>query len=544
MTKLPSSIFNEVIGPVMTGPSSSHTAAPSRIGNLAGQLAGDTLSRVTVTFESKGSFATTYRGQKSDQGLAAGFMGMKPQDPRLSNALVLIKEAGIDLKFEIKQFEANHPNVVLMDIVDISGEQVTAKALSTGGGRIEFNEINECPVYIAGDYYELVIMLSEKPSRSLEQLCSKVQGALTRADVKLHGSSVSDNGKQGAAWRGVIVIHAREKLQQTVLDEVQELCGNASIRNVAPVMPVMASSDCAVPFSSAETLLEWCAGQGDIPLWKAAVRYEAARGKLTESEVIEMMADITDVMETAITTGLTGDFSMRGFLTPTAAKLQKALDNGQFIATGMLDLATVMAVAVMELNSSMGCVVAAPTAGSCGVLPAAVFSALESFSVPQEERREAAAKAMLCAGLIGVFISEQSTFATEVCGCQAECGSAATMAAAALVDMAGGSVQDACNAAALAMQNSLGLTCDPVAEQVEVPCIGRNVGAVSNAVSSANLAMHGFRGNLPLDDVICAMWEVGNALPDTLRCTGKGGLCATPSGMRIKEEVDKLRFAS
>ncbi|WP_430734660.1 L-serine ammonia-lyase, iron-sulfur-dependent, subunit alpha [Halodesulfovibrio aestuarii] len=544
MSKLPSSIFNEVIGPVMTGPSSSHTAAPSRIGNLARQLAGGKLSRVRVTFEASGSFSTTYRGQKSDQGLAAGLMGMVPQDPRLSNALELIKKAGVDLVFEIKEFEAEHPNVMLLDIMDEYGVSVLVKALSTGGGRIELNGINGCPVYMAGDYHELVILLSERVSLSLEQLCSRIELFLTRATVEVHGSTVSDNGEKNDEWRGVIVIHLRQELSSAQLEYVTGLCGNAGIREVAPVMPVLASATCKVPFTRAEKLLEWCAEHDNAPLWEAAAKYEAARGNVDEVEVLHMMEEIAQTMETAIATGLTGRFAMKGFLKPTAGELQHAVDQGKFIPTGMLDMATVMAVAVMELNSAMGCVVAAPTAGSCGVLPAAVFSALDELGVPQDFRIEFAAKALLSAGLIGVFISEQSTFATEVCGCQAECGSAASMAAAALVNMAGGSAQAACDAAALAMQNSLGLTCDPVAEQVEVPCIGRNVGAVSNAVSSANLAMHGFKGNLPLDDVICAMWEVGNALPETLRCTGKGGLCITPSGVRIKEEVDRIRFAS
>lgn len=544
MMKLPSSIFNEVIGPVMTGPSSSHTAAPSRIGNLSGQLAGGKLSRVEITFETNGSFATTYRGQKSDQGLAAGLLGMRPEDPRLSDALSLVRNEGIDLKFFVKGFEAEHPNVVLLDISDENGGRVFVKALSTGGGRIELNEINGCPVYMAGDYHELVIMLSEQPVVTLEQLCSKVEVALGKSGIQVHGSSVSDNNEKGELWRGVIVIHTRQPLEAKLFGTVAQLCGSAELRQVSPVMPVMASAECKVPFTRAEEMLAWCAEHDDAPLWKAAVAYEAARGNVDETEVLRMMEYIAGKMQDAITKGLTGKFSMRGFLTPTAAKLQHAAEQGKFIQTGMLDLATVMAVAVMELNSAMGCVVAAPTAGSCGVLPAAVFSALETREVADERRMEFAAKSLLSAGLIGVFISEQSTFATEVCGCQAECGSAACMAAGALVDMAGGSAQAACDAAAVAMQNSLGLTCDPVAEQVEVPCIGRNVSAVSNAVTSANLAMFGFKGNLPLDDVICAMWEVGNSMSDTLRCTGKGGLCATPSGVKIKEEVDRIRFAS
>lgn len=543
MKKLPSSIFNDVIGPVMVGPSSSHTAGPARIGYLAGQLCGGRLTCVKVMFETNGSFAMTYKGQKSDQGLAAGLLGMLPQDPRLSDALSLIKAKGIELVVEVKDFEADHPNTVLLELMDENGGTVSVSGLSIGGGCIELNEINECPVSLAGDYYELVILQSGGTASSMKSVCGDVESLLREANVVAHGTSISENGKNSDNWRGVIVIHTRQQIPQSLLETIKIRCGDASVRIITPVMPVLASADCEVPFTRAAAMLDWCA-EHNAPLWKAAALYEAARGGVSVSEVLEMMERIIRVMEEAVSTGLAGDFTMKGFLSPSASKLRDAVMDGKFIPTGMLDMATVMSVAVMELNAAMGCVVAAPTAGSCGVLPAAVFSMLDQLEVPQDARVETAAKAMLVAGLIGVFINEQATFAAEVCGCQAECGSAASMAAAAMVEMAGGSTEAACNAAALAMQNSLGLICDPVAEQVEVPCIGRNVAAVSNAVTAANIAMYGFRGTLPLDEVICAMWEVGNALPDTLRCTGKGGLCTTPSGIRLKEEVDKRMFGS
>ncbi|MEZ6854237.1 L-serine ammonia-lyase, iron-sulfur-dependent, subunit alpha [Halodesulfovibrio aestuarii] len=544
MTKLPSSIFNDVIGPVMVGPSSSHTAGPARIGFLAGQLCGGILSRVKVTFETSGSFAMTYKGQKSDQGLAAGLLGMLPQDPRLSDALSIVKAEGIELSFEVKDFEAVHPNTVLLELVNEAGESVSASGLSIGGGCIELNEINGCSVSLAGDYYELVILECGSNVSFMKERCRDVESVLHDAGITTHGNNISENGKEGVNSRGVIVIHTRKPVPQNLLETIKDRSGGAAgVRIITPVMPVLASANCEVPFTRAAAMLDWCA-EHDAPVWEAAALYEAARGGVEASDVLEMMKSIIQVMEEAVKTGLAGDFIMKGFLTPSAGKLHEAVMKRMFIPTGILDMATVMSVAVMELNAAMGCVVAAPTAGSCGVLPAVVFSMLDHLNVLEDSRLETAAKAMLTAGLIGVFINEQATFAAEVCGCQAECGSAASMAAAALVEMAGGSPEAACNAAALAMQNSLGLICDPVAEQVEVPCISRNVAAVSNAVTAANIAMFGFRGTLPLDEVICAMWEVGNALPDTLRCTGKGGLCTTPSGIRLKEEVDKRRFDS
>ncbi|MCJ7628463.1 MAG: L-serine ammonia-lyase, iron-sulfur-dependent, subunit alpha, partial [Longimicrobiales bacterium] len=138
----------------------------------------------------------------------------------------------------------------------------------------------------------------------------------------------------------------------------------------------------------------------------------------------------------------------------------------------------------------------------------------------------------------GVFITAGSTFAAEVCGCQAECGSGSGMAAAAVVTLAGGSTEQALGAASMALQNTLGMICDPVANRVEVPCLGRNVLAASNALACANMALSGFDAVIPLDEVIQAMDEVGKSLPHELRCTALGGLSVTETSKRIQKELD------
>ena len=148
-------------------------------------------------------------------------------------------------------------------------------------------------------------------------------------------------------------------------------------------------------------------------------------------------------------------------------------------------------------------------------------------------------KALLAAGLVGAFIANQATFGGEVGACQAENGSASAMAAAGLVQLMGGSVRQAFAAASLAMQNMLGLVCDPVGGRTEIPCIGRNVNAVFNAALSANMVLCGFDPVIPLDETILAMGEVGKQLPEALRCTCRGGLCTTATGRRLSEELNK-----
>jgi L-serine dehydratase len=187
----------------------------------------------------------------------------------------------------------------------------------------------------------------------------------------------------------------------------------------------------------------------------------------------------------------------------------------------------------MEVKSAMGVIVAAPTAGACGGLPGACIGAASAMGLPPQ----AMARAMLAAGLIGVFIAARATFAAEVAGCQAECGAGSAMAAAALVTLVDGTADQALSAASMALQNVLGLICDPVANRVEVPCLGRNVMAASNSLACANMALGGFDAVVPLDEVIETMLRVGRSLPTALRCTAMGGLSITKTSKEIEARL-------
>jgi L-serine dehydratase len=181
----------------------------------------------------------------------------------------------------------------------------------------------------------------------------------------------------------------------------------------------------------------------------------------------------------------------------------------------------------------MGVIVAAPTAGSCAALPGTCVAATDVLDLTDED----AAKAMLAAGLVGVLVAFKTTFAAEVCGCQAECGVASGMTAAALVSLAGAGIRQAVSAASMAFQNSLGMICDPVANRVEVPCLGKNVMAASNALACANMALGGYDQVIPLDEVIETMDRVGRSLPRELRCTALGGLSITRTSKDIERRL-------
>ena len=270
-----------------------------------------------------------------------------------------------------------------------------------------------------------------------------------------------------------------------------------------------------------------------LSLSELVLRDQAEQAELPADQLFERMRDNLHVMQQAVQAGIDKDLrSTSGLTGGDAYKLH------QYAATGGLcgpffTGALTRASAVSEYNAAMGKIVAAPTAGSCGILPGAILTMMEARDLPEES----AVKALFTAGAFGMVIAFRASIAGAEGGCQAECGSAAAMAAAALVEMAGGTPDMSAHACAIALKNQLGLVCDPIAGLVEVPCIKRNAGGVACALTAAELALAGVHSVIPVDEVIDAMREVGDAMPCALRETAQGGLAATPTGIRLKQEI-------
>ena len=245
------------------------------------------------------------------------------------------------------------------------------------------------------------------------------------------------------------------------------------------------------------------------------------------------MKEIVSVMRTSINRGLEGTVYENRILGSQSVNFERQMKDKKLVEGDVLNRVIMFVTSMMEIKSSMGVIVAAPTAGSCGALPGAVLGV--ALKQPEEE----AVKAMLAAGIIGVFISTGATFAAEVGGCQAECGSGSGMAAAAIVSLADGTLEQSLSAASMALQNSLGLICDPIGNRVEAPCLGRNVQAATNALSCANMALADYDHLIPLDQVIDTMDKVGVSIVPELRCTSLGGLSITPASIEIEEKLKK-----
>ena len=521
------SIFNEVIGPVMRGPSSSHCAAALRIGRMARDLMDGQIESVLVEYDPRGSLATTHRSQGSDMGLLGGLLGWEATDALGLLALPVqetgaFQVAGIQVQIRIASLGpaesiAAHPNTYRLTLVSAT-EQHEMVALSTGGGMIEIIEIDGACVSMLGDYYETLVYLDSDADRAARYLVEQ-----TNHDEVLVYRAVD---------RPFVEVKAQRFLEPEIARHLTAQYPVRCIKRLAPVLPVLSRKDTKLPFLTCTDMLAYNEEQG-LDLWELAVRYESARSHLSHEQILDKMTDIVRQLEASIREGIQGTEYADRILGPQAKGFLQQIERHTLLEAGILNRMTLYVTALMEVKSAMGVIVAAPTAGACGALPGACLAAADALGKSREE----VAKAMLAAGLIGVFIAHCATFAAEVGGCQAECGAGSGMAAAALITLAGGTTEQAVAAASMALQNILGLICDPVANRVEVPCLGRNVMAASNALACANMALAGYDPVIPLDEVIEAMDRVGQSIPRELRCTALGGLSVTESSQKIAEKL-------
>lgn len=484
---LPPSIFNDVLGPVMRGPSSSHSAASVRIARLARDLVGGHVDHALIEFDPNGSLATTHESQGSDMGLFGGLLGWDADDPRLPRGREALAEQGVEVEIVVRDIGATHPNTYRMTVTNREiGATHVLEADSLGGGMIVVNRIDALTVELFGD--QVVHVLGGQDGAL--QVCVGEHDATDAPDA--------------ATWT----------------------------RKLDPVLPVPTPEGLQLPFSSVAEMISQ-ADPATRPLSDWALEYECTRGGLSEGEVLAQMGRIRDIMRGSIDAGLAGTEWDDRVLGNQSAGYRGALEQGQLLEGDMLNRMVLYVTALMEAKSAMEVIVAAPTAGSCGLFPGTCLAAVDSLTLDDDR----VLRAMLSGGLIGVFVALRSSFAAEVGGCQAETGAGAAMAAASLVEMMGGHAAQSMSAASLALQNVLGLICDPVANRVEAPCLGRNVAGASNAFVSANMALAGYDALIPFDEVLDAHRSISQSMPRELRCTALGGLSITPTSKAIEQRL-------
>lgn len=282
-------------------------------------------------------------------------------------------------------------------------------------------------------------------------------------------------------------------------------------------------------FATAAELLAFCS-EHDMAISEVMLRREIELAEATEAEINARMDRAWEIMKNAVHQSLeTPVKSMGGLIGGEAKKINAHRLSGGSVCGALISKAVAYSMGVLEVNASMGLIVAAPTAGSSGVLPGVLLALQEEREISDEKIREA----LLNASAIGYLITRNATVSGAKGGCQAEVGSASAMAASAVVELMGGTPEQCLDAASFAIVNLLGLVCDPIGGLVEVPCQSRNATGASNALVAAEIVLSSVTFHVPLDETIDVMYQVGRSLPRELRETALGGLATAPSACRL-----------
>ena len=508
------SIFNHVLGPVMAGPSSSHTAGTFHIATMVRSLAGGTPVRVVCTFDPKGSYAQTYVQQGADRAFAMGLLGRTLIEDGFFQARELASEAGLDLRFEVRPISgADHPNLIHIQVQGADGCQLELRARSIGGGDIEITQLGGWPIRLDGCAYDLVAELDQFGLAEVQ------------AGILEHGALISTPfiQRRGQA----ILLQASRSVDST--DLVAWLRSLPRVRWAAQAAPVYFIQPGTSLFHSAAAMVDLATASG-LSLGELAIQYEAKLLGLGRDQLVAEMLRRYRVMEQAVRTGLDPAFEGMQLLAASAGAILTAEAQGRLSLGGPHLRAAARAMAAMHVNSAMGVVCAAPTGGAAGVLPGTLMTLAEERNLAPDMM----ARALFAAGAVGLVVAQRATFAAEVAGCQVEIGTAGAMAAAAVVEAFGGGAAEACSAAAISFQNTMGLVCDLIQGIAEIPCHTRNALAAANAFLCTDLVLGGYVNPIPLDETIDAVFAVGQMMPSELRCTARGGLALAPSAQALQ----------
>ncbi len=352
------SIFNDVLGPVMRGPSSSHSAASVRIARLARDLAGGNITRALIEFDPNGSLATTHESQGSDLGLYGGLLGWEADDPRLPEGKAALAEASIEVDIQINDIAATHPNTYRLTVVDGSDATYVIEADSLGGGMMVVNQIDGHAVELHGDYQ--TTLLKGVASEKWSMIESNISGF-----SKL---------EQAGDW---LVCEACEFLSRDLIAQL----GATESRFLERVLPIPSFPGMELPFEHAGQIMQLPDNPGQHPLSRWALEYETARSGWSDVKVLKMMASIRDIMRGGVEKGLQGTQWKDRILGNQSKGYRAAMESGKLLEGGMLNRMVLYVTALMEAKSAMEVIVAAPTAGSCGTFPATSLAAADAIKI-------------------------------------------------------------------------------------------------------------------------------------------------------------------
>lgn len=524
----------DIIGPVMVGPSSSHTAGATRIGLIAMRLFGCMPETCDIALH--GSFAATGVGHGTQNALIAGLMGMEPDDPSIPNSPAIARERGLTVRFLSEDLGEVHPNTARLTLRR-DAREMTVMASSVGGGRIRVRELDGMTVDFSGENHTLVIAHEDETGRiaTVSQL------------LALHGVNIAtlQDFRDQRGGTAIMVVETDQPVKESLLRVIAAVPGMRRVSALEnPVKPddTRRASDAFRPVpvgftgmgpaDRLDTLVAdaeaWNADLCSVLLWR-----ESRAKEMSQDQIFDRMADAYRVMKSVRSQYDPNERSRSGLIGGEGAAMEAALASGRALSRGLYGDVIAEALRHSECNACMKRIVAAPTAGSCGVLPAVLLSVQKDRGYDDD----AMVRALVVAAGVGQVLATRASIAGAEGGCQAEVGSASAMAAAALTYLEGGSPRASMEAAGMALSNLMGLVCDPVATLVEVPCVKRNVIGSVGALAAADMALAGITLKIPADEVVDAMKRVGRALPESLRETGEGGLAGTPTGIALRRQI-------
>lgn len=507
------SIINGVLGPVTLGPSSSHLAGPLRLGRLARSILGEEPGQIDIAFNEGGSLAGTYRGHRTDCALVAGALGWDTDDERIPRALDEARRQGVQVRVEVQPLDSDHPNTIRMRLLGTNEARTEVMGTSEGGGAVLLSRVEGRETALDGGHYAVLVWKRDEESP-------------IPLDA-VPGAQVLSNGGP------LTTVRVPAPLSPEQWRTLEQHPGIHRVQQVEPVVRPPGDGANEEPlFASAAEILD-LAESRNLRLSELGLQYETGRQGWSEQEVRAEVRKMLDVMRDSLDRGRSEELQFGGGIVKQGGtRLLEAISRGETLGGGVMARAAAYAMAINEVNAALGLIVAAPTAGGCGVLPGALLATAEEMDITEETDR--LVDALLTAGAVGAVFAKRVTFLAELCGCQVESGAGSAMAAAALVELRGGTVAQSLDAASVTLQNILGMECDPVAGLMEVPCITRNALGAVNAILCTDIVLAGVPSVIPLDEVLDAVYETGRLRP--VQCSGTGGLAVTPTSRRLAEK--------
>jgi len=514
--------FNDVFGPIMQPGSSSHTAAPCRIGLLARSLLGEQPLVSKFIMDSEGSFAGTFGIMNEDKGMLAGVLGFGPEDDKIYQVFDIAKKEGLQYSYVFDSMkESSHINAIKIILKGKDGKTAALVGDSTGGGMVHIKKLDGFEVDLIGDTYVLLIYssLTEEQNHSLIQITGEY----------LEKGQVINKDK-------ILLYYKFSERPDKKL--IKSLLFNIKVELLNPILPVVSQRNRQAQLFKSVSDWRRIASERGITMSQAAVEYEKASSLWTEDEILEYMKKLRDILHRQIEAA----YDPSIIKAPEPFERQDSLRWNDYekrtkaLSGPVIGSAIRRTIGVNQKTKGIP-IVPGPMGTGGGYLFSALFSVKENFGYSED----ALLRGLIVAAGIGAIAYTHTSPTGEVVGCGGECGVCCAMAAAAIVEMCGGDGYQIEHAASLALQTFIGLPCDPVIGGYEAPCFSRVVAASSLAVVYADLALAGSEGVIPYDEMVQSLDKVGKGMHSDLLCTSRGGCCTTPTAKRCEEEYHRSR---